>query len=104
MRFLSSSSRERTEILKDRITGFGLSSRPPARRPRIRPPDLFDVVWAVVQRAEVFRGPVSATSRGVEIDARGVLWRSVWRTVAAFRLDTDKDFGRYEVSDRPLST
>ena len=47
---------------------------------------------------------VPATSQGVEIGARGVLWRSVAWDVAAFRLDTDNDFGRYRVPGRPLET
>jgi len=40
----------------------------------------------------------------VEVSARGVLWRSVSWDEAAFRLDTDNDFGRYRVLGRPLST
>jgi iron complex outermembrane receptor protein len=47
---------------------------------------------------------VPATSQGVEIGARGVLWRSVAWDMAAFGLDTDNDFGRYRVPGRPLET
>lgn len=47
---------------------------------------------------------VPATSQGVEVGARGVLGRSLMWDVAAFRLDTENDFGRYRVPGRPLET
>jgi len=47
---------------------------------------------------------VPATSQGWEIGARGVLGRSLTWDVAAFRLDTEHDFGRYRVPGRPLET
>jgi len=47
---------------------------------------------------------VPATSQGWEIGARGVLRGSLSWDLAAFRLDTEHDFGRYRVPGRPLET
>jgi iron complex outermembrane receptor protein len=45
-----------------------------------------------------------ATSRGEEVGLRSILGNNCFLDAAVFYLHTDKDFGRYRVSDRPLET
>jgi iron complex outermembrane receptor protein len=45
-----------------------------------------------------------ATSHGEEVGARGKIAGSATYDVALFRLDTENDFGRYRIADRPLET
>lgn len=50
------------------------------------------------------RNIVPATSMSEEIGARGTLARRLYYELAAFYLTTDRDFGRYRRTDRPLET
>ena len=45
-----------------------------------------------------------ATSQGLEIGTRGTLPGHVTYDVAIFHLNTDNDFGRYRIPERPLET
>jgi outer membrane receptor protein involved in Fe transport len=46
----------------------------------------------------------AATSDGGEVGARGSMGKLGSYDVAAFRLDTEQDFGRYRIAGRPLET
>jgi iron complex outermembrane receptor protein len=50
------------------------------------------------------RGLVPATSYGSEMGVRGLLGGRLFYDLAAFRLVTHDDFGRYRIADRPLET
>ncbi len=47
---------------------------------------------------------VPATSQGAEVGVRGGLRNRVYYDAAFFRLDTDRDFERYRIPERPLET
>jgi iron complex outermembrane receptor protein len=50
------------------------------------------------------RGLAAATSSGLELGVRGSLAARFDYDVATFHLDTDGDFGRYRIPERPLET
>ena len=50
------------------------------------------------------RGLAAATSSGLELGVRGSLAARLDYDAAIFHLDTDGDFGRYRIPDRPLET
>ncbi len=50
------------------------------------------------------RGLAAASSSGLELGVRGSLAARLDYDVATFHLDTDGDFGRYRIPERPLET
>ena len=68
------------------------------------PPATEELANNPVHQGGFNEGLSPATSQGEEIGARGTLTDMVSYDLAAFHLDTEKDFDRYRTPERPLET
>jgi iron complex outermembrane receptor protein len=88
-------------LTRNRLSNFGLY---PSWGTGFLPPETEELVNNPYAYEGYNTQLVPATSSGEEIGARGTLGRSLSYDVAIFHLDTENDFGRYRMPDRPLET